>query len=373
MAVSVSASYKSPLNGHKNQIDLIDRPSPADHNVTICDDIFTPRRHGLPVSHDAPSMTPSPLVPVEGALARPRATPLDHVPPFGREWRFSGASDARPGRHCVATLTTSCIDVDRPHRACRWQPLPVAASLPASGRLPARPAAASGQRSRHPARRPHDRRAMYAVCWSLGALGIIGGLIGAYKPSASSSSAYAIHAAGGMPDQVATSTGTLRVAAAEPATSTNAVPHRNVATSVANTMTSPPATQRVPLRPVSLHRQATSDVRHAAPASPRRATRPRTTDASPRTPVVPRLAAHSPIQRAAGDTRTRDRLAQPPRMANTRDQRDSLDDPATLTAMANALRATQPARPSHPSAAGFDWTSQLSHRRVTNVPDAFAH
>lgn len=41
--------------------------------------------------------------------------------------------------------------------------------------------------------------------------------------------------------------------------------------------------------------------------------------------------------------------------------------------MANALRATQPARPAHPSVAGFDWTSQLSHRRVTDVPDAFAH
>ncbi len=214
---------------------------------------------------------------------------------------------------------------------------------------------------------------MYAVCWSLGALGIIGGLIGAHEPPAGSGSAYVIHAAGGVPDHVATSTGTVRVAAAEPATSTNAMPQRNVATSVANTMASPPATHRVPLRPAALHRQATSDVRHAAPASPRRATGPRTTNASARTPVVPRLAAHPPIPRAAADTRTRDRLAQPPRMANTRDTRDSLDDPATLIAMANALRVTQPARPAHPGTAGFDWTSHLSHRRVTDVPDAFAH
>jgi len=73
------------------------------------------------------------------------------------------------------------------------------------------------------------------------------------------------------------------------------------------------------------------------------------------------------------DTGTRDRFARPPRIADTRDTHDSLDDPATLIAMANALRATQPAPPTHPSAAGFDWTSHLSHRCVTDVPDAFAH
>ncbi|WP_249207051.1 hypothetical protein [Burkholderia cenocepacia] len=88
---------------------------------------------------------------------------------------------------------------------------------------------------------------------------------------------------------------------------------------------------------------------------------------------MPRLAAHPPILRDAASTGTRDRLAPPPRIANTRDARGSLDDPATLIAMANALRATQPARPAHPSAAGFDWTSQLSHRRVTDTPDAFTH
>ncbi|MGC3023972.1 hypothetical protein ACPUER_02265 [Burkholderia sp. DN3021] len=41
--------------------------------------------------------------------------------------------------------------------------------------------------------------------------------------------------------------------------------------------------------------------------------------------------------------------------------------------MANTLRAAQPARAAHAPAAGFDWTSQLSHRRVTDTPDAFAH
>ncbi|RQU95300.1 hypothetical protein DF018_28825 [Burkholderia cenocepacia] len=322
-------------------------------------------------------MIPSPLVPVEGALARPRATPLDHVPPFGREWRFRGAPGTGPGRNCLATLTTSCIDVDRPHRECRWQPLSVAASLPASAGLPVPSAVVPGRRLRHSARHARDRRAMYVVCWSIGALGIIGWLIGAYDRPAGSGPAYAIQAAGSTPDHAATSTGTIRIAAAQPDTSTHAMPQHKVATPVANTVESPPAKHRVALRPATLHPQATADVRHAAPASPRRATGQRTANAPTRTPVVPRLAAHQPLQRApfqrdAANTGTRDRLARPLRTADTRDTRDSFDDPATLIAMANALRAAQPARPAHPPA-GVDWTSHLSHRRVTDVPDAFAH
>ncbi|WP_175881975.1 hypothetical protein [Burkholderia sp. BCC0044] len=321
-------------------------------------------------------MTPSPLVPVEGALARPRATPLDHVPPFGREWRFRGAPGAGRGGNCLATLTTSCIDVDRPHRACRWQPLSVAASLPASAGLPVTPAAAAGRRLHDRARRPRDRRAMYAVCWSIGALGFIGWLIGAYEPPAGSGLASAIQVADGAPAHTTTSTGTIRVAATQPATSTNTMPQRNAATPVADTTESPSATRRALLRPAPRHPQATSDVRHAAPASPRRVSGQRTTDASSRTPVVPRLAAHPSLQRDAAHVGTRDRRARLPRTADTRDMhdmRDALDDPATLIAMANALRAAQPARPTHPPAAGFDWTSQLSHRRVTDVPNAFAH
>ncbi|MPV58537.1 hypothetical protein CFB46_08930 [Burkholderia sp. HI2761] len=319
-----------------------------------------PRRSGTVtrVARRPPFMTPSPLVPVEGALARPRATPLDHIPPFGREWRFPGAPGARPGRNCLATLTTSCIDVDRPHRTCQWQPLPAAASLPASVGVAVTPAAAAARRVPDPARRPRDRRAMYAVCWSIGALGIIGWLIGAYAPPVGRGPAYALQASGG---------------AAQPATSTHVMPQRNVATPVANTVGSPPATHRVALRPAPRHPRATADVRHAPPASPRRATSQRTTKAPPRTPVVPRLAAHPPIQRGAIHAGTRDRLAPPPRMADTRDTRASLDDPATLIAMTNALRAAQPARPAPPPAAGFDWMSQLSHRRVTDVPEAVPH
>lgn len=306
---------------------------------------FSRRAARMPVSHDAPAMIPSPLVPVEGALARPRATPLDHVPPFGREWRFRGAPGAAPGRNCLATLTTSCIDVDRPHRECQWQPLSVAASLPASAALPVTPVVVPGRRSRHPARRPHDRRAMYAVCWSIGTLGIIGWLIGAYEPPAGSGPASTMQIADAAPAHTTASTGTARVAAAEPATSTNVMPQRKVATPGANTTASPPAPPRVARRLATLRPQATSDVRHAAPASPRRAPGQRTANAPTRTPVVPRLAAHQPFQRDAANTGTRDRLARPLRTADTRDTRDSFDDPATLIAMANALRAAQPARP----------------------------
>lgn len=369
MTFAVSVSYTSPRNGYENQIDLIDRHSPADHNAGFATTF--PRRAGTVarVARRTLFMTPLPLVPVEGALARPRATPLDHVPPFGREWRLPGAPGTRPGRPCLATLTTSCIDVDRPHHACRWQPLPAVVSLPASVGVAVTPAAAATRR----VRRPHDRRAIYAVCWSIGALGIIGGLIGAYDPPAGFGPAYGTQAAGSSADVVATSTGTIHAATARPGTSTHVIPQRNVATLVANTIGSPPATHRIAVRPASLHPQAATDARHVHPASPRRTTSPRATKAPPRTPVVPRLAAHPSTQRSARPTGTPDRLAPPPRLADTRDTRDSLDDPATLIAMANALRATQPARPAPPPAAGFDWTSQLSHRRVTDAPDAFAH
>jgi len=48
---------------------------------------------------------------------------------------------------------------------------------------------------------------------------------------------------------------------------------------------------------------------------------------------------------------------------------DLLDDPLTLIAMANALYADRPARTTAAPVTGFDWTAQLSHRRLTCVPD----
>ncbi|WP_423391779.1 hypothetical protein [Burkholderia sp. LMG 21824] len=88
-----------------------------------------------------------------------------------------------------------------------------------------------------------------------------------------------------------------------------------------------------------------------------------------RTPTVSRLAARQPIRSSTVDVRTRDRLAASPRA--TGETLDTLDDPLTLIAMASALRA-QPARAAHAPATGFDWTAQLSHRRLTDTPDAFA-
>lgn len=309
-------------------------------------------------------MTPSPLVPVEGALARPRVAPLDHAPPFGREWKFRGAAGARPSKNCLATLTTSCIDVDRPHSACRWQPLPSMTSAPAS----AGPPAVAGWRFRRTAGPPQDRRAMYATCWSIGALGIIGWLIAAHEPPTGSRSAYEIHAASTVPDRATTVTGTVRVAAVQPGPSTRAAPPppRTAAKPVTKAAESPPAAHRVAGRPAPLPPQATSGTQRTAAASPHRAgsRQPATTPA--RTPAVTRLTAHSPLRHTAATVAAHERRAPPPLATGT------LDDPLTLIAMANALRGTEPARTTHASATGFDWTSQLSHRRLTDTPDAFA-
>ncbi|WP_342309001.1 hypothetical protein [Burkholderia pyrrocinia] len=320
-------------------------------------------------------MTPSPFVPVEGALARPRFAPLDHVPPFGREWTFRGAPGARLGKHCLATLTTSCIDVDRPHRACRWQPWPVVASMPHSAGAPVVPAAVAGTRFRRTVRRSRDRRAMYATFWSIGAFGIIGWLIAAHEPPTGFGPAHTIQMADFAPAPTTSSTGTVRIAAVQPGTPTNTSPQRTVATPVAKTAASPPATHHAAPRPASLHPKATSDVQHAATASPRRTSGTRSTAAPARTPTVPRLAARPPVLSDAANARTLNRLIPPPHATDTRETRDALDtldDPLTLIAMANALRVAQPARAAHAPAAGFDWTSQLSHRRVTDIPEAFA-
>ncbi|WP_260428289.1 hypothetical protein [Burkholderia sp. Bp9031] len=40
--------------------------------------------------------------------------------------------------------------------------------------------------------------------------------------------------------------------------------------------------------------------------------------------------------------------------------------------MANTLQANLPARSANVPAAGFDWTAQLSQRRLTDAPDTLA-
>nr|WP_254597862.1 hypothetical protein [Burkholderia lata] len=317
-------------------------------------------------------MPPSPLVPVAGALARPRVAPLDHVPSFGREWTFRGAPGARPGKHCLATLATSCIDVDQPHRACHWQPLPVAASAPTLAASPVAPPAAAGRRSSRTAGGFRDRRARYAICWSIGALGIIGWLIAAHEPLAEFGPAYAIQTAGGVPGHATSSSGAVRVAAVQPRTSTNAPPRHKMAAPVATTAESSPATHQVTRRPASHRPTATSSMPPTATAaSPRSSgTRTAAAAAAARAPTLSRLAARPPRRSSTVDTRTPDRLAPAPRAIAH--PRDTLDDPLTLIAMAGALRATQPARATHAPPVNLDWTTQLSHRRLTDTPDTFA-
>ncbi|MDN7492590.1 hypothetical protein QZM35_33200 [Burkholderia sp. AU45274] len=317
-------------------------------------------------------MTPSPLVPVAGALARPRVAPLDHVPSLGRDWTFRGAPGARPGKHCLATLTTSCIDVDRPHRACHWKPLSITASAPTRAGSPVALPAAAAPCSRRIAGGFRDRRAKYAICWSIGALGIIGWLIAAYEPIAGFGPAYAIHAAGDVPDHATSSSGAVRVAAVQPRTSTSAPPQRKMAAPVATTAEPLPATHQVARPPASLRPKATSGVpptATATAASPRSSGK-RMAAAPVPTPTLTRMATRPPIRGSTVDTRTRDRLAALPRA--TGDMRDTLDDPLTLIAMASALRATEPVRATRAPATGVDWTAQLSHRRLTDTPDAFA-
>jgi len=318
-------------------------------------------------------MIPSPLVSVEGALARPRATPLDGVPPFGREWTFRGTSGARPGKRSLATLTTSCIDVDCPHRACRWQPLPAAQPTPACA--PTVAAIADGTISRRAERTPgrtRDRRAMHATCWSIGALGIIGWLIAVHDPVPGLAPALAVVTAGVVPAHLTQSAGTVRVAAVEPATSVNA-PAQHIAARPAAT----PSGSSLPVRdttPKAAPRlaDAAPDVQRVATASPPSPDRPnakRTTPAPVRAPSAARLAASPSVTRHASRAPSRDphdRLARP---SHPDAQYDPLDDPLALIAMANALQTDRPARSTNAAAAGFDWTTQLSHRRLTDAPD----
>lgn len=302
-------------------------------------------------------MTPSRLVPVEGRLGRPRVTPLDGVPPFGREWIFSGASGARPAKRCLASLTTSCIDVDAPHRTCRWQPPPVVQppSAVTTGRYIARAAALAP-----------DRRAMHAACWSIGALGIIGWLIATHEPFTGFSPALALQTAGVVQQHAAQSTGAVRVAAVEPTTPAVATaPH--IAAHPSGP--SPRARDTAP-RPAPRLADAASDGRHVATAAPpHRSNGAHTAPVQIHAPSARRLAPGPAVERHASRTPSSNRLGRPPLPDAPR---NSLDDPLTLIAMANTLQATLPARSANVPTAGFDWTAQLSHRRLTDAPDTLA-
>ncbi|WP_230965186.1 hypothetical protein [Burkholderia pseudomultivorans] len=329
-------------------------------------------------------MSPSPLVPVEGALARPRAAPLDDVPPFGREWIFRGASGEQRDRRCLATLSTSCIEIGAPHRACHWEPL-TASARPAADASVA--AAAAGRRAARAGPASHQRRAMYAACWSIGALGIIGALIAAHEPFGSSIRGGTIRTAGAVAVRAAQSTSTGPSTSAFMATPTSGstppvVPappepaaiaplQHAAATSAGPSAGSPHVASDISRSRTPPRATAKPDTRRAAAASPpppsmHRPNGMRTTIAQARPPSLLRTAARPPIARDAPHAPGRDRRSPLPHTA------DPLDDPLTLIAIANALGADRAAPAAPAPAAGFDWTSRLSHRRLTDTPNAFA-
>ncbi|KWN78477.1 hypothetical protein [Burkholderia ubonensis] len=281
-------------------------------------------------------MNPSPFVPVEGDLAVPRFRPLDGIP-LGREWAFRGTSDARSGSPYTARTETTCIDVDAPHRACHWTPSSNAKPEPVVVHPRSHPDAAA------PA-----RRAVLASCWTLGALGIIGWLIAAHEPAFDPARAPGNTQAG--------VTAISRIAQPpEPALAAARVPATE------------PSVHGAPMTAKAEHPVVT----HAAalPRTRRTSERQATARAQPAMP-----AAHHRVA-------ARVQPAPPPaaasvlRRASTSAPLDDLDDPRTLIALEKVLRTEQPAavRAPQTAAADGDWTSRLSHRRLTDTPDAFMH
>ncbi|KVW28607.1 hypothetical protein WK94_08310 [Burkholderia ubonensis] len=281
-------------------------------------------------------MNPSPFVPVEGDLAVPRFRPLDGIP-LGREWAFRGTSDARSGSPYTARTETTCIDVDAPHRACHWTPSSNAKPEPVVVHPRSHPDAAA------PA-----RRAVLASCWTLGALGIIGWLIAAHEPAFDPARA---------PGNTQTGvTAISRIAQPpEPALAAARVPATE------------PSVHAVPMTAKAEHPVVT----HAAalPRTGRASERQATARAQPAMPAAHhRVAAH--VQPAPPPA-----AASALRRASMSAPLDDLDDPRTLIALEKALRTEQPAavRAPQTAAADGDWTSRLSHRRLTDTPDAFMH
>ncbi|KVT74496.1 hypothetical protein WK56_07560 [Burkholderia ubonensis] len=296
-------------------------------------------------------MNPSPFVPVEGDLAVPRFRPLDGIP-LGREWTFRGTSAARSGSTYTARTETTCIDVDAPHRACHWTPSSNVKPEPVVVRPRSHPDAAA------PA-----RRAVLASCWTLGALGIIGWLIAAHEPAfdparAPGNTQTGVTAINRIAQPPEPALAAARVPATEP--SVHAAPEaaaaRPVITADAAPMTAkaehPVVTHAaaLPRTRRASERQATARARPAMPAAHHRV--------AARVQPAPPPAAASALRRASMSTPL-----------------DDLDNPRTLIALEKALRTEQPAavRAPQTAAADGDWTSRLSHRRLTDAPDAFMH
>jgi hypothetical protein len=86
-------------------------------------------------------------------------------------------------------------------------------------------------------------------------------------------------------------------------------------------------------------------------------------------PSAPRFTARPSVTHHASRTPTPDRVGSPAHPGAPLDRLDPLDDPLTLIAMVNALHPDRPAPAADAPGAGFDWTAQLSHRRLTDGPD----
>ncbi|HDR9155269.1 TPA: hypothetical protein QDB05_001736 [Burkholderia vietnamiensis] len=304
-------------------------------------------------------MIQPPTVPVEGKLALPRVAPLGGVPSFGREWTFRPVSGAERRTRCVATLTTSCVDSDAPHRACRWQPLSVEqpSAAPTADRSIVRPPA-----------RTRDRRALHAACWSIGALGIIGALIATHEPFPRLAPESAREHASVMQPYEAPAAAAVRVATIEPI-----APNASVVV---------PAHPRAAAQPVPTSSEAARRARDAATAPapsplgsvaaadtpPHRPNIVRTLSAPRYASATARPAATWPI---TGHTSQTASLDHPHRLPHPDGLHDAADDLLTLIALADALQAELPARRATVPAAGFDWTARLSHRRLTDAPDLY--
>lgn len=304
-------------------------------------------------------MIQPPTVPVEGKLALPRVAPLGGVPSFGREWTFRPASGSGRRTRCVATLTTSCVDSDAPHRACRWQPLTVEppSVAPAADRSIVRPPG-----------RTRDRRALHAACWSIGALGIIGALIATHEPFPRFAPEPAREHASVMQPYDAPAAAAVGVATTKPI-----APNASVVV---------PAHPRTAAQPVPTSSEAARRARDAATAPapsplasvaaadtpPHRPNIVRTLSAPRYASATARPAAAWPITGRTSQTASLDHPHRPPHPDASH---DAADDSFTLISLANALQAELPARRATVPAAGFDWTARLSHRRLTDAPDLY--
>ncbi|WP_157645199.1 hypothetical protein [Burkholderia ubonensis] len=215
----------------------------------------------------------------------------------------------------------------------------------------------------HPDAAAPARRAVLASCWTLGALGIIGWLIAAHEPAfdparAPGNTQTGVTAISRIAQPPEPALAAARVPATEP--SVHAAPEAAAARPVI-TADAAPMTAKAE-HPVVAHaaaltrtrraseRQATARAQPAMPAAHHRV--------AARVQPAPPPAAASALRRAS--------MSAP---------LDDLDNPRTLIALEKALRTEQPAavRAPQSAAADGDWTSRLSHRRLTDTPDAFMH